>query len=172
MPIKTLTLLWPGGSVGGRVEHCPGHQKVAGSLPGQDMYLGFRFDLRSGHIWEACFSLSLSQINKHIFRWWFKNETKPENPLNFPSTLLPSLVPPISVKDTTLCQAKEWFPTLHIHLLTSSGEPAPKCALKPLLLPGITAAAPLSYHSPAARATVPAPVPPCIYSHTVANGIF
>ena len=56
------------------------HQKVAGSIPNQDRYLGCGFDLQSGHIREAtnqCFSfshqcflsLSLSQINKHILGW-------------------------------------------------------------------------------------------------------
>lgn len=61
-----------------------------------------------------------------------------------PPLYLPHLVFPISVKVTTLCQAKARFPTLCICicLLTSSGYPSPKCALKPFLLPSTTAAAP------------------------------
>ena len=50
------------------LECCPGHQKVGGSIPSQGTYLGCRFDLLLGHVWEVadvsfshgCFSLSLS----------------------------------------------------------------------------------------------------------------
>ena len=45
------------------LEHHPVHQRVAGLIPGQDTYLGCRFNPHSGCILEAtnwCFSLSLS----------------------------------------------------------------------------------------------------------------
>ena len=53
-------------------EHCPTHQKVVSSIPGQDTYLDCRFDLQSGCMQEAtdqgfssmsmsvCLSISLS----------------------------------------------------------------------------------------------------------------
>ena len=49
------------------LEHCPVHQKVAGSVPSQGTNLGCRFDPQSQCVWEAtdwclsrCLSLSLS----------------------------------------------------------------------------------------------------------------
>ena len=62
-----------------QLERGPLHQKAGGSLLSQGTYLGWGFNLRLGHEWEAtnqCFSLtslflslpsSLSKINKHIF---------------------------------------------------------------------------------------------------------
>ena len=35
------------------LEHDPIHQKVAGSIPGQGTYLGCGFDCQLGSIWEA-----------------------------------------------------------------------------------------------------------------------
>ena len=55
------------------VEHCPVHQKVMSSIPGQGIHLGCRFSPQSGCVEEAtnwCFSLTsvffspfLSKIN-------------------------------------------------------------------------------------------------------------
>ena len=65
------------------LEHHPLHQKVGGSIPSRDIYLGCVLDLQSGCMWEAtdeCFFLTLmflflsplpparSKINKHIVR--------------------------------------------------------------------------------------------------------
>ena len=52
-----------------QLEHCPIHQKAGGLIPGQDTYLGYRFNPSLGHVREAtnwCFSLSSSvcKINK------------------------------------------------------------------------------------------------------------
>ena len=57
------------------LKHRPISQKVVGSIPGQDTYLDCRFNPQSECMWEAthwCFSLSLSQMNKHILEWGFK----------------------------------------------------------------------------------------------------
>ena len=35
------------------LQHCPVHQKVAGSIPSQDTYLGCGFDPQSGQAQEA-----------------------------------------------------------------------------------------------------------------------
>ena len=58
------------GLVAPLVGACPVHQKVAGSIPGQDIYLLCGFDCPSGPIWEATdrsssppLSLSLKSIN-------------------------------------------------------------------------------------------------------------
>ena len=48
------------------LEHCPIHQKVAGSIPSQGTFLGCRSDPWSGHIGEAtdqCFSLFLPLLS-------------------------------------------------------------------------------------------------------------
>ena len=47
-------------------EHLTMHTKVAGSLPSQSTYLGFKFNPQSGYLQEAtdgCFLLSLKSIN-------------------------------------------------------------------------------------------------------------
>ena len=62
------------------LEHCPIHQKVGGSIPGQGTYWGYRFDSHSGaykrrpihvSLLHWCFSLSLpsslSLKSVHIF---------------------------------------------------------------------------------------------------------
>ena len=53
--IKSNVEPWLGGSVGWSA-----HQKVAGSIPGQCIYLGCGFDPRSGHIWRQLIGVSLS----------------------------------------------------------------------------------------------------------------
>ena len=39
--------------VGSPGQHCSIHQKVVGSIPGQDTYLGCGFNPLLGHVWEG-----------------------------------------------------------------------------------------------------------------------
>ena len=80
------------------LEHCPIHQKVAGSIPSQGTYVGSTFNPQSGSIWEATyvsFSLSLSHslslslflksINMPSVRIFFKKRHKVGTALSFSS---------------------------------------------------------------------------------------
>ena len=89
-PFKNL-LPWPGGSVGWGIVLYTRRQWFP--FPGRAHNLGCRFNLRSGHVWEAndyvslsrwCFSLSLSLFK---IKTYFLNYFKKKN--LFPSLLIP-----------------------------------------------------------------------------------
>ena len=61
------------------LEHHPIHQKVAGSIPNYNTYVGHGLDPQPGHVWEAIdgisFSLPSSLLKiKHILRWGLKHK--------------------------------------------------------------------------------------------------